>query len=256
MPKIKKSKIFNVNFYANMKWFDVAEQPKNIQDLPIEFTKAIKLWKLNNSIHQQEIIELLSPYLKARFILDNLSDWNSLFSTEYSTEIDASEVHILELDFNNFPIPKCKAEATFKLGLLIDPEKYDFDSWQQDHSYFYDAVSFYWDINRNDQTRDLDFTFGENQGVECIPNINNDISTPSLTTSNNISYIKLDGLSSKDRILLIEFLSDHWSDEVKNIGDIKISVGGSLTIEIFEDDIFLLTNALAMKDFDKFIIND
>lgn len=45
MAKTKKTKTFNVDFYANMNWFDVAEQPKQMQDLPDAFTDAKKLWK-------------------------------------------------------------------------------------------------------------------------------------------------------------------------------------------------------------------
>ena len=73
MVKAKKIKSFSSEFYANMNWFDVAEQPKKIQDLPNEFVEAKKLWKLNKTLNQQSINNLLGPYLKARFVLDNLT---------------------------------------------------------------------------------------------------------------------------------------------------------------------------------------
>lgn len=200
-----------------MNWFDVAEQSKQMQDLPDAFTKAKKLWKSKQTVNHTQIIDLLSPYVKARFVFDNLSNWDSLFTTDYGTEVVALELRIVELDFASSPIPKCKAEAIFTLGHVVDPKKCDFDLWQEKHSNFYDAVSFYWDIERNEKTEDSDFTFGDNQGVECTPATQRNIVNPSNSSSVNQTYINLIDLSPKDRRDLIEFLVDLWSDEVKNI---------------------------------------
>ena len=256
MAKTKKTKTFNVDFYANMNWFDVAEQPKKMQDLPDAFTEAQKLWKSKKTTSHTQVIDLLSPYIKARFVLDNLSKWDSFFAADYGTEVEAFEVRIVELDFASSPIPKCKAEAKFTLSLLVDPEKCDFDLWQEEHSNFYDGVSFYWDIERNEKTEGLDFTFGDNQGVECIPATQKNTVNTSNPSSSNLTFINLIGLSPKDRGNLIEFLVDLWTDEVKNIEAIKAGSGSSVTIEISDDDNFLLSNALAMKDFDKFFRKD
>ena len=160
------------------------------------------------------------------------------------------------MDFSSSPIPKCKAEAKFTLGLLIDPEDFDFELWQEDHSNFYDCVSFYWDIERNEKTAELDFSFGDNLGVECVPIIQKNISAPSNPSPSNYSYINLVNLPAKDRQLLTAFLAEHWTEEIKNIEAIKAGSGKTLTIEILEGDASMLNNVLSKNGFKKFITKE
>jgi hypothetical protein len=168
MAKAKTKKSFQIEFYANMNWFDVAEQPAKLQDLPDAFAQAKKLSKSKSLKNQEAILALLRPYVRARFLPENLAHSDSLFSPENGAEVEAADVRLVAVDFSSSPIPKCKAEAHFNLRLVVDPGKCDFDAWQEENSNFYDAVAFYWEIERNEQTEDLDFTFGDHQGVECI----------------------------------------------------------------------------------------
>ncbi len=47
-------------------------------------------------------------------------------------------------------------------------DEVDIEEWQESNGYLYDGVSFYWEVERNDSTEDLDLSFGSHQGVECI----------------------------------------------------------------------------------------
>ena len=257
MAKAKTKKSFNVEFYANMNWFDVAEQPAKPQDLPDAFIQAKKLSKSKSSKNQEAILALLSPYVRARFLPENLANSGSLFSAENGAEVEATEVRLVAVDFSSSPIPKCKAEAHFHLRLLVDPKKCDFDAWQEENSSFYDAVAFYWEIERNAQTEDLDFTFGDHQGVECIATTHPQAPTADAHPAPSaLSQLNFVGLSAANRKKLIDFLANSWSDEVKNLKALQEGSGEALTIEIAEDDKFLLGIAIKMMDFEKYVRED
>lgn len=257
MPKAKTKKSFYVEFYANMNWFDVAEQPAKPQDLPGVFIEAKKLSKSKSSKNREAILALLSPYVKARFLPHNLANSDSLFSSENGAEVEATAVRLVAVDFSSSPIPKCKAEAYFHLRLVIDPKKCDFDAWQEENSNFYDAVTFYWEIERNEQTEDLDFTFGDHQGVECIAAIHSDAAAADANPAPSpLSQLNFVGLSAADRKKLIEFLANSWSEKVKNLKALQEGSGAALTIEIAEDNKFLLGIAIKMMDFEKYVRED
>ena len=257
MAKAKTKKSFHVEFYANMNWFDVAEQPAKPQDLPDAFIQAKKLSKSKSSKNQEAILALLSPYVRARFLPENLTHSDSLFSPENGAEVEATDVRLVAVDFSSSPIPKCKAEAHFNLRLLVDPGTCDFDAWQEENSNFYDAVAFYWEIERNEQTEDLDFTFGDHQGVECIAAVHPHAPAADATPAPSpLSQLNFVGLSAANRKKLIDFLANSWSDEVKNLTALQEGSGETLTIEIAEDDKFLLGIAIKMMDFEKYVRED
>ena len=159
------------SFYASMDWFDVAEQPDGFDDLPDEFQQAHALWEADPEGNQADIVEMLAPFVKAWFIPANISNWDALFvdsDEEGFFEIPAREVNVAGIDFSHFPIPTCKAEAKFKVPVTHDFASIDLDAWQDENDRFTSAVSFYWDIPRTDDTEQLDFTHGDNQGVECL----------------------------------------------------------------------------------------
>ena len=257
MAKAKTKKSFHVAFYANMNWFDVAEQPATPQDLPDAFIEAKKLSKSKSAKNREAILTLLRPYVRARFMPDNLVNSDSLFSAENGAEVEASEVRLVAVDFSSSPIPKCKAEAHFHLQLLVDPKKCDFDAWQEENSNFYDAVAFYWEIERNEQTEDLDFTFGDHQGVECIavahPHAPTADAHPAPSPMSQLNFV---GLSAANRKKLLDFLATSWSDEVKNLRALQEGSGDALTIEIAEDDKFLLGIAIKMMDLEQYVRED
>lgn len=161
-------------FYANMDWFEVAEQPMSINDLPGEFKEAKKLWDIDPDGNQGKIIELLNAYIGAVFVADNIFGWEDVFAStgdEGFSEWESFDVKIVGIDFSNSPIPLCKAEAYFDLPMKADFDFETIDSWLEENgATLSDAIGFNWNkIPRNKKTRDLDFTQGSHQGVECVP---------------------------------------------------------------------------------------
>lgn len=157
-------------FYGNMDWFSVAEQANDIDLLPAEFEQAKTLWDDDAEGNLDQIIDLLSSYVGARFIASNISGWEELFADPDGSgfcEVEASEVRVVGIDFSEGPIPMCKAEAEFDVPVTEAFESSDLDEWQDENGPFTDAVIFYWNVPRDDETEDLDFTCGDNQGVEC-----------------------------------------------------------------------------------------
>jgi hypothetical protein len=159
------------SLYANMKWFSPAEQPREINHLPAEFLAAKKLWDSNKNENVNAIIELLGEYVGARFIASNINNWEELFADpegEGLIEIESSTVKVVGIDFDSSPIPLCKAEATFRVNVTKEFSSFDFENWQEDNGRFTDAVTFYWNIPETPAIEGLDFTAGDNSGVECI----------------------------------------------------------------------------------------
>lgn len=158
-------------FYGSMKWFSVAEQPENFDDLPAEFLRAKKLWDSDADRNMGQILELMSPHVGARFIASNISGWEELFADFDGSgfcEIESTEIRVVGIDFSEGPIPMCKAEANFEVPVTRTFESSDLDEWQDENGHFTDAVIFYWNVPRNSNSEDLDFTCGDNQGVECV----------------------------------------------------------------------------------------
>jgi hypothetical protein len=164
------------NLYANMKWFSPADQPSEISHLPVEFFAAKKLWDSNKNENLDAIIGLLSKYVSARFIPSNISNWEELFAYSKDdgiadtgfTEVESEDVKLVGIDFELSPIPLCKAEATFRVDVTDEFSSTDLNEWQESNGPFTDGVVFYWRIPETPPLEGLDFTAGDNSGVECI----------------------------------------------------------------------------------------
>lgn len=176
-------------FYGTIKWFDVADKPGDIDDLPEEFTQAKALWDQDAAGNAGEIIELLSPYVGARFIASNLSGWQELFadpSGDEIVEIEAKNVRVVGIDFSSASsIPSCKAEASFEVQVTEGFGSTDLEEWQGNNSLFADALIFYWNIPQNDNTEDLDFTCSDHQGAECVWLESDPLATPTDPSATN-----------------------------------------------------------------------
>ena len=158
------------HFYANMNWWDVAEQPDSMSDLPSEFAQAKALWDKGPEQNMGRILELLHPFVGACFIPSNIEGWEELFvdsSGDGIVEIEPMVVKLVGIDFSSDPFPICKSEAYFDVEVTPAFASTDHDEWQSVNGYFTDGVVFRWDVPRSDETEDLDFTCGDNQGVEC-----------------------------------------------------------------------------------------
>lgn len=153
-----------------MDWFEPADQPENIEDLPTEFAEAKTLWEKDAEGNQEKIIQLLTPFVGARFMPSNIPNWEELFvdaDGEEMIELPATSVNVIGIDFESSPIPICKAEAYFEAQVTDEFAATDLEEWQDNNERFTDGVAFYWDLPQDGELEDLDFTFGDNQGVEC-----------------------------------------------------------------------------------------
>jgi hypothetical protein len=158
-------KIILKNFYSNMDWWSVSDQPASFELIPKAFQKSHSLWKSSYSSNRLEIIKLLSPYIKSLFLINNISSCDNLFSTKKYSEILAYKTNLIDVDFCDSPIPRCKTEAYYLIPVFEDFDLIDLEKWQQENSLFTDAISFYWDID----VEGLDTTYGSHAGIECIP---------------------------------------------------------------------------------------
>jgi hypothetical protein len=155
----------NLEFYAVMNWWSIVEMPTDDSLLPEEFLQAKKLWLQDAENNEEKIIELLNPFLRSLFILENIQNFKDLFGYEKEVEIPAKRVCITKINFDTGSLPTCSTEAFFYLKVKKNFNKVDLNDWQEKNSYFTDAVSFYWDLKIND----FDSSFGSHSGVECVP---------------------------------------------------------------------------------------
>jgi hypothetical protein len=160
-----------VQFYANVKWFNVSDQPNDFRDLPPEFSTAFRLWKESPDENSEKICNLLAPFVKARLVFCNIENWEDLFLEQNSAsagEVEAKITKIVGVSFECSPIPTCKAEALFDVQVNDVFFETDIDEWQSENGPLTDTVIFYWDIQRVRETEDLDFTGADNLGIEIV----------------------------------------------------------------------------------------
>lgn len=158
-------------FYGNIKWFEPADQPAHIEALPPEFATAKGLWMDDPVGNQERILALLTPFVGARFIPTNISGWEELFLDRFGhgvVEIESDDIRVVGIDFSRGPLPICKAEATFPVNVSPAFRAANLDEWQSTNGYFTDGIVFYWNVEGNESIEHLDFTAGDNQGVEAV----------------------------------------------------------------------------------------
>jgi len=157
--------------YANMDWFDVAEEPKSISELPEAFAVAKQLFTANKNKNFDEIVKLLTPFLEGRFLPINLDNWEEIFADPEGFGIPESiskKIRIVGIKFSKRVFPICRVEAVFDVPITGQFDETDMANWQDENSSLTDAVTFAWNVDRTDATEDLDFTSGSNSGVECV----------------------------------------------------------------------------------------
>lgn len=158
-------------FYGNMEWWNSSDQPNSFEEIPSEFKAAYELFQSNKQENMEKIISLLSPFIGARFIASNLSSYNELFKDEDDSgiiEIEAKSVNLVGIEFTEGCLPLCKSEATFEVPVKGKFFKVDLVGWQDENSYFSDAIVFYWNIPQPDEDNWIDLTSGEHSGAECV----------------------------------------------------------------------------------------
>lgn len=158
------------NFYGNMDWWEVAEQPPaNIKFC--EILESLKYKWLESKNNHEIVLEFLEPFLKSKFLIQNIVNSEEVFETDKVSdynEVLAYKVKLVDLDFSVGPIPLCKTEAYYIVLVKDIFKKIDLDEWQANNSFFYDAITFFWDFG-DEELCNHDLSFGANAGVECIP---------------------------------------------------------------------------------------
>lgn len=156
-------------FYANIEWFEPAEQPDSVSDLPPKLAEAEALIGCPKSASSG--LELLSRYVTAVFLPTNLENHEDLFETDPDAdfvEITASKLRVVAADFASSPLPRVRAEAAFQVPVTSGFSKVDLDAWQESNSSLTDAVAFSWSLGDNAATEHLDLTMGDHLGMECV----------------------------------------------------------------------------------------
>jgi hypothetical protein len=152
-------------FYANMNWWCIDEMPSNDYLIPLEFLKAKELWHIDHQKNFTKVINLVQPFLKSLFILENIINYDDLFENNELLEIPAYKIVLTDVNFDSGLLPTCRSEAYFKINVKEKFDSIDLSQWQLENSSFTDAVSFSWDL----KITDFDSSFSSHLGVECIP---------------------------------------------------------------------------------------
>jgi hypothetical protein len=153
--------------YGTMDWFKVDEGPSSITDLPPEFAEAKRLWSADAEGNISKVIKLLQPFLGARFLPINISNWEELFRDAEGDgfpEIEARSTRIAGIDYSTDVLPRCRGEAVFVVPATKMAKTANLEEWQSSNGLIADGLHFYWDVPM-DQECDYDYS---NLGVECL----------------------------------------------------------------------------------------
>lgn len=224
-------------FYIAIDWFSVEEQPKPSSRLPGDFKNAQAMWRRDRDRNADQVASLLQPYLGALFLVEELANWKSLFASggsRKSREIPASSVRLVGVDFSEGPIPRCRAEAEITVDLRVNPAEVDFDEWQNHNSRFYDAVSFFWSVNKSDGQQ-IVYLIGDHLGLECVPIVDaakvRDEQAPKTTSFGSV-HLHCPAGEPKDELL--KFL-EAWSEDITNLSAITASNSEQLEVVLCEE---------------------
>ena len=157
--------------YGNMNWFEPAEQPDSFECLPEEIALANELWQKDGEKNFDQIVKILEKYVSALCVTSNLMDYESVLSLSEDDQffgVPAVRSRIVGVDFDrSSPLPTLRAEAVFELSLADGISTKEFDEWSECQA-LCDALVFRWDFEDSEDVEDLDLSFGDNLGCECI----------------------------------------------------------------------------------------
>lgn len=160
------NKLTIAKFYGNMDWFDVDDDFDDI-NFPAGFIEAKRLWTESPDRNADQILKLIQPYVRAWFVPAAISDSEDLFPDQ--SDVIASKINVVGVDFSSGPFPLCKAEAWFEVPVTEIFTKTDLEVRQNDTGeYFHQAISFGWEVPSLSGQASLVFTYGNHLGVEGI----------------------------------------------------------------------------------------
>lgn len=161
----------SLEIYACLKWVDPVDQPSKIDDLPPDFTVAKDLWAQSGEANGRKVFQLLQQYLGAVFLPECVDKNGEVFLrpvTGEELQVPAYDIKLTGVDFTHGVIPRIKMEARFRVPLRggYQTAAKAVVNWLKRP--LSDAVSGFWVVPRTSATEELDFSMGDNQGVECI----------------------------------------------------------------------------------------
>lgn len=157
--------VINREIYASVKWVDPVDQPIGFDDLPVDFLKAKRLLEKSGDYEIGKVNQLLKKYVGAEFVYPCVERNGEIQLQTHilsETPVSAYDVNLVGVDFSFGPLPRAKIEAYFLVPVDLDastkgPFKKDLT----------EAVSVFWKIPRSIGIKDLDFSMGDHQGIEC-----------------------------------------------------------------------------------------
>lgn len=159
-----------IKLYATIDGFRASDEPASIDHLPEEIKEARLLWQASAHKNYDAIVEKLTPFMSALFLPTNINNWEDIVVDSDGNgcpEIRAVKTRIVGIDWGRSVLPICKVEGIFEIPINQVCSIEFLESWQQENSNFTDGIVFMWDIDRNEQTEDLDLTCGSHSGLEC-----------------------------------------------------------------------------------------
>lgn len=161
----------NREIYACVKWVDPVDQPSGFEELPKVFLAAKMLWEKSGDDEVSRVNQLLKKYVGAQFVypcLERDGEIHLQSNIPCETPVSAYDVNLVGLDFSFGPLPRAKIEAYFLVPVDLETSTTG-GSKKEFYDYpLSDAVSVFWKIPRSIGIKDLDFSMGNHQGIECI----------------------------------------------------------------------------------------
>ena len=154
--------------YGAMNWWDAAEQPSLLSELPLQFTQAHDLWSADKTGNFTAMVNLLRPFLFGVFVAENLEKYPELFDFDDIPECETRNIQLVGIEFDSqAPIPRVKTEAYFDVPCVENIDEIKLTDWFEGQlGNLWDCISFYWEIPINGKNHRI--TYGDHQGVEAI----------------------------------------------------------------------------------------
>lgn len=120
-----------------------ADERVDSESLPVAFARARTIWLDSQGT---EALELLRPYLKCRFLTDNVcgAAQEELFGA--SLEVEADSVTLEDIAFDDDSFPTIRASARIKLPIASGFDLGLLKEWESDNDVLAEGLLFYWSI--------------------------------------------------------------------------------------------------------------
>jgi hypothetical protein len=124
------------------------DSPNDQFFIPKDFKIIRDLWQKQNP----ECFKLIRKYITALFISSNMIETPSWFDADEVDELQAIELDITGLTFNDNDLPIVSAVALFEIPTTHVISNIELEKWQEENDEYLDnAVSFEWILEPKDE---------------------------------------------------------------------------------------------------------